>query len=168
MVAFDRTNSNQGMIAVPGERIWYRIDGPDAPGIPLLVLHGAPGIERMVLSGPCQSAPRWIADRRYPWPECLQRALGGLGMQVYMAMWGPSDFTCTGSLPAVDMTPWLAQINVPTLLNCGRYDEATPETVEYFCHLIPGAQMQVFEDASHNHHLEQPQAYRAALRAFLR
>lgn len=291
MPTIDQVKRSEGMIAVPGGRVWYRIDGADAPGIPLLVLHGGPGaphdylenigeladerpvlfydqlgcgrsehpanpalwqvarfveelaavraalgldrvhllgqswgsmlavesllsgatgIERLVLSGPCLSAPCWMADQRTwlsqmppaigkavalaealedfeapayqdamtqyykqhlcrldPWPDCLQRAFAGLGMQVYLAMWGPSEFTCTGSLRAADLTPRLAQIKVPTLLTCGRFDEATPKTVEHFCRLIPGARMQVFEDASHNHHLEQPQAYLAALRAFL-
>lgn len=33
----------EGKIAVPGGNVWYRIAGPDAPGVPLLVLHGGPG-----------------------------------------------------------------------------------------------------------------------------
>ena len=32
-----------GHVNVPGGRVWYRIEGPDAPGIPLLCLHGGPG-----------------------------------------------------------------------------------------------------------------------------
>ncbi len=35
--------SSEGMIPVPGGRVWYRIVGKDAPGVPLLVLHGGPG-----------------------------------------------------------------------------------------------------------------------------
>lgn len=34
---------SEGMIPVPGGRVWYRIVGKDAPGIALLVLHGGPG-----------------------------------------------------------------------------------------------------------------------------
>lgn len=88
-------------------------------------------------------------------------------MQVYLTLWGPSEFTCTGRLREVDLTPRLSQIKVPTLLTCGRFDEATPRTVEDFCRLIPGARMHIFEEASHNHHLEQSQAYLAAVREFL-
>lgn len=33
----------EGTIAVSGGNVWYRIAGPDAPGVPLLVLHGGPG-----------------------------------------------------------------------------------------------------------------------------
>ncbi len=291
MPAMQGGNRNEGMIAVPAGRVWYRMVGQDAPGIPLLVLHGGPGaphdylenlaaladerpvvfydqlgcgrserpddpalwqvarfvaelaavrqalglervhllgqswgsmlavesvlggasgIERLVLSGPCLSAPRWIADQRVwleqmplavskavtmtealgdyeaapyqeamnlyyrkhlcrldPWPNSLQRTFAGLGMQVYLTLWGPSEFTCTGRLREVDLTPRLSQIKVPTLLTCGRFDEATPRTVEDFCRLIPGARMHIFEEASHNHHLEQSQAYLAAVREFL-
>lgn len=33
----------EGTIAVSGGNVWYRVAGPDAPGVPLLVLHGGPG-----------------------------------------------------------------------------------------------------------------------------
>jgi proline-specific peptidase len=33
----------EGHIDVPGGRVWYQIAGPDAPGVPLLCLHGGPG-----------------------------------------------------------------------------------------------------------------------------
>ena len=33
----------EGKVAVPGGNVWYRIAGADAPGVPLLVLHGGPG-----------------------------------------------------------------------------------------------------------------------------
>lgn len=291
MATSHSTVASEGMIAVPGGRVWYRIVGQDAPGIPLLVLHGGPGaphdyledldaladerpvvfydqlgcgrsdrpddtdlwqlprfvaelavvrvalglrrmhllgqswgsmlaveyllggatgIERLVLSAPCLSAPRWIADQRMllkkmplevgnavtiaealgdygsapyqeamqlyyqehlcrldPWPDCLQRSFAGLGTQVYLTMWGPSEFTCTGRLREVDLTPRLSQIGVPTLLTCGRFDEATPASVEDFRRRIPGARMRIFENASHNHHIEQAPAYLAALREYL-
>lgn len=34
----------------------------------------------------------------------------GLGMQVYLTMWGPSEFTCTGNLQQADLTPRLPEI----------------------------------------------------------
>jgi len=33
-----------GQIAVPGGQVWYRIVGTDRPGIPILCLHGGPGM----------------------------------------------------------------------------------------------------------------------------
>jgi len=35
--------SPEGMIDVPGGKVWYRVHGADKPGIPVLVLHGGPG-----------------------------------------------------------------------------------------------------------------------------
>ncbi len=33
----------EGYIDAPGGRVWYRIEGSDTPGVPLLILHGGPG-----------------------------------------------------------------------------------------------------------------------------
>lgn len=34
----------EGRVAVDGGKVWYKIVGADKPGIPLLVLHGGPGV----------------------------------------------------------------------------------------------------------------------------
>jgi pimeloyl-ACP methyl ester carboxylesterase len=36
--------TTEGYIEVPGGRVWYRIAGTDRPGIPVLCLHGGPGM----------------------------------------------------------------------------------------------------------------------------
>lgn len=287
-----RSPAPEGLIDVPGGRVFYRIIGQDAPGTPLLVVHGGPGlphdylvplealanarpvifydqlgcgrsdrsgdlslfalprfveeldavrralglsrvallgqsfgallsveyllrrgqagVERLVLSGPCLSADRFAADQRAhltampqtvqdavaaaeaagdynsnayqaavdafyakhvcrldPWPTCLTRAIEGMGLPCYLHMWGPSEFTLTGTLAGYDATPELGAITVPTLFTCGRYDEAMPETTADFAARIPGARLVVIEDASHSHHLEQPARYLEAVEAFL-
>jgi proline iminopeptidase len=103
-----------------------------------------------------------------PWPDCLNEAFQNMGMDVYMKMWGPSEFTCTGTLRGAEFTGLLPRIEQPTLLTCGCFDEATPETTAWYHSLIPEAEMRVFEDASHNHHLEHPAEYLDLVRAFLR
>lgn len=40
----------EGFIQVPGGKVWYRIVGADKPGIPLLTLHGGPGMPSYYLS----------------------------------------------------------------------------------------------------------------------
>jgi proline-specific peptidase len=40
----------EGFIQVPGGKVWYRIVGADRPGIPLLTLHGGPGMPSYYLS----------------------------------------------------------------------------------------------------------------------
>lgn len=40
----------EGFIQVPGGKVWYRIVGADKPGIPLLALHGGPGMPSNYMS----------------------------------------------------------------------------------------------------------------------
>jgi len=102
-----------------------------------------------------------------PWPDCLNRTFDGMGLDVYLTMWGPSEFTATGNLREADLTPQLGRIGTPTLITVGRYDEATPETAEHFRRLLPDARLELFEEASHSHHLECPERYLETLRGFL-
>ncbi len=102
-----------------------------------------------------------------PWPESLNRAFEKMGVEVYQQMWGPSEFTMTGSLKHVDLTEELSKIKVPVLFTCGEYDEATPATTRFFQSKIPGAAIFVFEDASHSHILEKPEDYNRVISAFL-
>lgn len=285
-------NVQEGMIPVPGGKVWYRMVGADTACTPLLVLHGGPGatssylenleeladerpvifydqfgggrserpndlslwtIERfvdelaavrgalsldrlailgqswgallavaylldkgtdgvrgLILSGPLLNVPQWVDDQRTllrlmpqeiqnavndaeasgnfnsadyqtamdayyrrhlcrlsPWPECLIRTFDDMGLDVYQTMWGPSEFTCTGTLGSVNLLPRLKELDLPVLITCGRHDEATPTTCEEYCRHIPDAQLAVLEDASHSHHLEKPEQYFSAVRSFL-
>lgn len=106
--------------------------------------------------------------RLEPWPEPLERTWSNMGLDVYVAMWGPTEFHATGSLRGYDLTPDLSRIAVPTLLTCGRYDEARPATVAAFRDLIPGASIAVFEESSHTPHLEEPERFLDVVGRFLR
>jgi proline-specific peptidase len=44
------TMTEEGFIPVPGGNVWYRIVGVDKPGIPLLTLHGGPGMPSYYMS----------------------------------------------------------------------------------------------------------------------
>jgi proline iminopeptidase len=282
----------EGFIEVTGGKVWYRIAGADKNGIPLLVLHGGPGVphdylqplevladdrpvifydqlgcgnsERpddttlwtvdrfveelelirsalklpqmhllgqswgamlaveylhrnnpggivsLTLAAPYLSTDRWVADQQSlvaqlpqdvqdtiakyeasgefgadgyqeammtfyskhvcrldPWPDCLLAAMDKIGYGVYEYMWGPSEFTMTGTLKNADVTGYLGDIDVPVLFTCGEFDEATPATTEFYKNLTPGAEMHVFENASHEHHLESPDEFNQILREFL-
>lgn len=105
--------------------------------------------------------------RMQPWPLALERALAGASFDVYNAMWGPSEFSVTGCLSDYDRSDRLGEIDVPTLLTCGRYDEATPDATASFQSLIPGSRMVVFEESAHLSHLEEAGSYIALVREFL-
>lgn len=285
----------QGTVEVDGGRVWYKIVGADKAGIPLLVLHGGPGvphdyleplealadqrpvvfydqlgcgdsdrsadeslwtIERYVdelarvraalkldrvhilghswgtmlavdymlqrhldgvvsltLAGPALSAERWSADQRVwllelpeqmqlavreaehagnfdspkyqsaieafyarhvcrldPWPDCVRRALSEekMGHAAYRYMWGPSEFTVTGTLRSYERVDRLKEIKTPALFICGRYDEATPAATEYYHRNMPGSEFVVIENASHLSWVEQPDVFNRVLRDFLR
>lgn len=102
------------------------------------------------------------------WPECLNRTFEKMGVEVYQYMWGPSEFTMTGSLKDADLLPRLGSLNVTTLLTCGEFDEATPKTTKLYMDKIPGSEMHVFKGASHAHQLESKEEFVSLVRSFLR
>ena len=102
-----------------------------------------------------------------PWPDCLNRTLEKLGHEVYEQMWGPSEFTVTGTLKGYERVDQLNKITVPTLFTCGQYDEATPSTTAYYHSMLPGSEIVIFEGASHEHHLEKTGEYLEVVRNFI-
>lgn len=282
----------EGMINVPGGKVWYRMAGVEKSNIPVLVIHGGPGaphnymeplealaderpvvfydqlgcgnserpsdkslwevdrfveeldqvrntlglkkvhlvgqswgtmliVEYMlrkkpegvlsiVLSGPYLSTTRWIEDQKAlikllpqsvqitiskyekngnfaspeyqdamtlfykkhvclmnPWPDSLNKAMELFGTDVYEYMWGPSEFTITGTLKNADLCDKLDKIKTPVLFTCGEYDEATPATTFYYQSKLPGSEVHVFKDASHSHILEKPDEYITLVRDFI-
>ncbi|MDD4256092.1 MAG: proline iminopeptidase-family hydrolase [Methanofollis sp.] len=105
--------------------------------------------------------------RTDPWPDCLMRTFERLNTDIYLQMWGPSEFTITGSLGDFERAGRLHEIAVPALFTCGEFDEATPATTAYYHHMMPGSEIAVFEGAAHEHHLEATAAYLAVVREFL-
>jgi hypothetical protein len=55
---------------------------------------------------------------------------GGFGALVYNYMWGPNEFTATGTLKHFDGTGWIKALAVPTLFITGEFDEAAPASVK--------------------------------------
>lgn len=106
--------------------------------------------------------------RIYPYPKPFQEEQDNAGMDVYLTMWGPTEFNCTGNLKSYDLTSQLHKIKVPVLLLCGRYDEARPETVRYYKSLFPNAVMKVFEKSSHMSYLEERDNYIKTVEEFLK
>lgn len=105
--------------------------------------------------------------RTWPYPEALATAMAHMAMPVYGSMWGPNEFTCTGSLREWDRTARLGEITVPTLITVGEFDEVHPSCAETMQRGIPGSRLVQFPEASHTVHVEQPEAYWAEVRGFL-
>jgi len=106
--------------------------------------------------------------RRLPWSADVDSTFTQLSTTVYGYMWGPSEFTATGTLRDYDRTDRLHEITIPTLFTTGRYDEARPETVEYYRSLIPGAALAIFEHSAHLTMQDEPEENVWIVREFLR
>lgn len=68
---------------------------------------------------------------------------------IYNYMWGPSEFTATGTLKSYDRLNMLKEIKIPTLWITGEYDEARPGTVHYYSSLTPKSRFAIIDDAAH-------------------
>ena len=107
--------------------------------------------------------------RLRPWPECVERTFAGLGVEAYSEMWGPSEFgPVTGSLRDWELLDQVPRIAVPTLVTCGRFDEATPEHMAALAEALPDAELAIFESSSHMAFLEERDLYLGRLRSFVR
>ena len=102
-----------------------------------------------------------------PWPDHFVRALDDMNQDIYLSMWGPSEFTTTGTLKGADLLPLLPQISIPALLICGEHDEASPKTVFRYRDALCRGEAAVIPDASHCHHIEKPEIFLAVVRDFL-
>lgn len=69
---------------------------------------------------------------------------------IYNYMWGPTEFTATGTLRTYDNLESLKSVSVPVLFITGEYDEARPATVRYFQSLVPDARFVEIEGAGHS------------------
>ncbi|GAG20151.1 unnamed protein product, partial [marine sediment metagenome] len=87
--------------------------------------------------------------RKLPWDANMDSTFAEVNIDIYNYMWGPSEFTATGTLKDYERIDKLAEIRVPTLFICGEFDEARPSTVQYFQSLTPGSKYAMIEGAAH-------------------
>ena len=72
-----------------------------------------------------------------------------------------------GTLKDWTVVDQVHKITAPTLLVSGRYDEATPATVQPFFDNIPDVQWEIFEESSHMPFVEEPDRYMQVVEEFL-
>jgi L-proline amide hydrolase len=107
--------------------------------------------------------------RRKPYPEYMQRSFDFLSSapEVYNTMNGPSEFHVIGTIKNWDIRHRLGEINAPTLVISGRFDEATPVIAETVHKGIPGSQWVILEQSSHSAHVEEEERYMQVLSQFI-
>ncbi|MGI0133100.1 MAG: proline iminopeptidase-family hydrolase [Thermoplasmata archaeon] len=132
----------------------------------------------------CEAEGRWDAPeyqeavrvfylrhlcRLDPWPRELTYALEQAATHpVYRTMNGPNEFTITGTIRDIDLTPRLGEIHVPTLVLGGRYDEVTPAVARQIHLGIPGSKSVMFDASSHLPFWEERDRFFGVLTGFLR
>jgi proline iminopeptidase len=117
----------------------------------------------------CMEFYRRHLCRLWPWPEELSRTLELAAQRpVYAYMNGPSEFTITGTIRDVDLSPRLGEIALPTLVLGGRYDEVTPTVADQIRNGIPGARGVTFRESSHVPFWEERALFVEILARFLR
>lgn len=92
---------------------------------------------------------RRFVDRFKKRPLAFKLSKAKKNNAIYNYMWGSEEHLATGTLKNFDLTKKLHKITISILLTCGRYDEATPESSEYFKSLFPNAELKVFEESAH-------------------
>ena len=105
--------------------------------------------------------------RLVPWPSEVQYTLDHVSLPKYGRMNGPNEFTIIGTMRDWDVTRRLGEIQVPTLVTCGKYDEVTPTVARSIHQGIPRSEFRLFEESSHLAFWEERQRYISTLVDFL-
>lgn len=86
---------------------------------------------------------------RHPVQADLDSTFATVNQSIYVYMQGPSEFTITGTLKQYEVTAFLPQIQVPTLVTVGEFDEVGPELVREHATQIPGARFELLAGSAH-------------------
>lgn len=105
--------------------------------------------------------------RKLPWDANMDSTFAGMNQDIYSHMWGPSEFNPTGNLKNYDQTQRLSEVKVPTLFISGEFDEARPETVQYYQSLVPDSKFVEIKNAAHITMHDNPSADISAIKEFL-
>ena len=108
--------------------------------------------------------------RTQPWPRDFLTSFMEIynDPTVYYTMNGPNEFHVIGTLKDWSIIDELDLIQARTLLLGGRYDEATPVTMQPYFDRIPDARWEIFENSSHVPHLEEPERFTEVMVDFLK
>ena len=112
---------------------------------------------------------RYLTRRDWP-PKSMTNDcenVPGFNEKIYFHMWGPSEFTMTGTLWDFDRVDDLHKISQPVLFIIGEYDEVLPETAKDYQKRTPHSEVRITKNAAHSQLGDQPELYTEAIREFL-
>ena len=112
---------------------------------------------------------RHLSRKSWPYiPNVECENVPGFNEHVYNFMWGPTEFTATGTLIDFDRTADLDKIEEPILFVTGEYDEARPETMYKYQKMSKNASVEIIGNAAHMTMIDQPEKMAEAVGSFLR
>ena len=101
-----------------------------------------------------------------PYPDYIRDTEKGMG-ECYMVMQGPSEFVCPGKMRDWDVRERVKNIKVPCLALSGTDDEGTPLTIKEGVDLIPGCEWILIPNATHEAHVQAPDACFTAVEEYI-
>jgi proline iminopeptidase len=111
---------------------------------------------------------RHLIRKSWPYKSVACENVGSFNEQVYNYMWGPTEFTATGTLIDFDRTADLKKIKEPILFVTGEYDEARPETMHKYQKMSQNASVEIIGNAAHMTMIDQPEKMAEVVGNFLR
>jgi len=110
----------------------------------------------------------FLTRKQWPpqkWAACDTAA--GFNSKIYNYMWGPTEFTSTGTLKDFDRIDQLHKINKPTLFIAGEYDEVLPRTLKLFQSKVEGSEIAIVPEAGHSKTTDNPENFAKQLEEFM-
>lgn len=104
--------------------------------------------------------------RMDPMPDQVWKALNSEN-QSYQVMWGSNEFNFTGNLRYWERTNDLHQIQMPTLIISGEFDESTPAVNQVMHKALRNSKWITMPGCSHLPNLENPDHYIGHISEFL-
>ena len=102
---------------------------------------------------------RWFADPGSPGVPAVRAMVASTMLEGFVA--------CARALQDYEFRPGLASMRLPVLFLAGSADGAMPTTMPLLAEAVPGATYVEIAEAGHLPCIEQPEAFNAALRAFI-
>ena len=106
--------------------------------------------------------------RTEPAPPDLLDMDKDFGHEVHQTMSGNGLLEVTGVLKDFDCTPRLHELRLPVLFTAGQYDDSTPAQNAWYQGFVPGARLEIIENAGHLTTLDNPKRSAEVVRKFLR
>ncbi|MEB2777566.1 proline iminopeptidase-family hydrolase [Algoriphagus sp. D3-2-R+10] len=79
----------------------------------------------------------------------LDSMVNTANLSIYNFMWGPSEFSITGTLKNYNALNTMQDIDIPTLFTVGEFDEIQPSFVREMATKFKNSKVEVFPNSSH-------------------